>query len=388
MPMTISSNAPDNVGKTTQLELFPRSYSTILVGGLHDCDPRIGQMLKDGSLNDWWWNSSEEDFVCTIYAALGRRYQDAAANGSKVFALFDRGKAMFDAVTAAVLATKRRDGDLHEARKRRESIVRQNHFQIPDEEITILLKFGKTLEESVKISLGRETRPVDGRYRLYQKLLQRELQYQQELGIYQHTINTDGRDTHRAVQDEIRRIVRSRSSDPRLTPMLSNLEYVYAFADLSESGKSTFAQELCDRYGSSVAFRSKIVYFNDEASEVMKKGIYDFPEKEQAMLLLHGLERFSNRHYWLRIITIESLHRDNIATWLKTWLGDKLRIVFVDASEQIRRERSEIPLNHLVINDALKIERGTDLIRQRADLIVNNNGSREDSVRQLIDFAG
>ena len=387
MPMTISLSGPDNVGKTTQLELFPRSFSIVLIGGLHDCDTKISQMLKDGSLNDWWWNSSEEDFVCTVYAAVGRRYRDAKANESATFALFDRGKAMFDAVTAAVLATKSRDGDLHEARKRRDSILRENNFQIPDEEITILLKFGKTLEESVKLSLGRETRPVDDQYRRYQTLLQRELQHQEELGVYQHTIFADGIDTYRAVQDEIRRIVRSRSNDPRLTPMLSNLNYVYAFAGLSESGKSTFAQKLCDLYGSSVAFRSKIVYFNDEASEAMKKSIYDLPEKEQAMLLLHGLDRFSNRHYWLRIITIESLHRDNIAMWLKTWLGDKLRIVFVDASEAIRRERSEIPLNQLVINDAIKKERGADLIAQRADLIVNNNGLREDSVRQLFKFA-
>ncbi|KAL8791305.1 MAG: hypothetical protein Q9195_005924 [Heterodermia aff. obscurata] len=187
---------------------------------------------------------------------------------------------------------------------------------------------------------------------------------------------------------EIRRIVRSHSKEPRLTPMLSNLKYVYAFASLSESGKSDFAQKLCDRDGPNVAFQSKIVYFNDEASEAMKKSIYDLPEKEQALLLLHGVDRFSNRHYWLRIITIESLHRGNVAMWLKTWLGDKLRIVFIDASEAIRRERSLVPLSELVINDAIKRARGTDRIRQFADLIVNNNGSFDDSVQQLFEFAG
>ena len=386
--MTISLNGPDNVGKTTQLELFPRSFSTILIGGLHDCDTRIGQMLKDGSLNDWWWNSSDEDFVCTIYGALERRYQYAKANKSATFALFDRGKAMFDAVTAAVFATKSRDGDLHEARTKRDSIVQQNHLQIPDEDISILLKHGESLEESVSISLGRETKPVDDRYRLYQTLLQKELQYQEELGVYQHTIFAGGINTHRAVQDEIRRIVRSRSNDPRLTPVLSNLKHVYAFAGLSESGKSSLAQELCDRHGPGVAFRSKIAYFNDEASEAMKKSIYDLPEKEQSMLLLHGLERFSDRHYWLRTLTIESLHSDNIAMWLKTWLGDKLRIVFVDASEAIRRERSLVPLTELVVNDGIKRGRGTDLIRHRADLIVNKNGSFDESVQQLLEFAG
>ena len=116
---------------------------------------------------------------------------------------------------------------------------------------------GKHLEESVDISIGRETKPVDERYRRYQTLLQRELRYQEELGVYQHTILANGVNTHIAVQDEIRRIVRSHHNDPCLTPMLSNLNYVYAFAGLSESGKSSFAQKLCGRYGPSVAFRSK-----------------------------------------------------------------------------------------------------------------------------------
>ena len=388
MPVTISLNGPDNVGKTTQLELFPRSFTTVVIGGLHDCDAKIGQMLKNGSLNDWWWSCSEEDFVSTIYTALGRRYWNTKHSESVTFALFDRGKAMFDAVTAAVFATKSRDGDLQEARVKRDSIVEQKHLQIPEEDITILLKYGGSLEASVNVSLGRETKPVDDRYRRYQTLLQKELQYQEELGIYQYTIVVDGKDAHRAVQDEIRRIVRSHSNDLRFTLMLSNIKYVYAFAGLSESGKSSLAQKMCDRYGPSVAFRSKIVYFNDEASEAMRKSIYDLPEKEQAMLLLHGLDRFSNRHYWLRIITIESLHRDSVAMWLKTWLGDKLQIVFVDASEAIRRERSLVPLNELVINDAVKRERGTDLIRQRADSIVNNNGSFDDSLQQLFEFAG
>ena len=106
------------------------------------------------------------------------------------------------------------------------------------------------------------------------------------------------------------------------------------------------------------------------------------------MLLLHGLDRISNRHYWLRSITIESLHRDKVAMWLKTWLGDRLRIVFIDASEKVRSERSLIPLSELFINDTIKRKSGTDLICRRADLIVNNNGSFDDSVQQLFEFAG
>lgn len=388
MVFVVSLNGPDNVGKTTQLGLFPRSYSTIIVGGLHDCDGRISQMLEDGSLKDWWWNSSEEDFVCTIYAALGRRSQHTMNGEETTFALLDRGKVMFDAVIAAVFATKSKEGDLDEARLRRYSIIQENSLQVPGEELAILLKHGKTLEDSVRISLERENKPVDDRYRRYQTFLQRELQYQEDHGAYQHTILASGPDTHREVQDEIRRVVKSYRDDPQLTPVLHNITRVYALSGLSESGKSTFAQKPCEHFGPSLAFRSKIVYFNDEASETMRKSLYELSEKEQATLLLHGLERFSYRYYWLKILTVESLHRDTVAMWLKTWMGDKLQIIFVDTSEALRLERSLVPLNDLVINDDMKRERGVELIRQRADFILDNNGSLDDSLQQLLRYVG
>lgn len=81
-------------------------------------------------------------------------------------------------------------------------------------------------------------------------------------------------------------------NDHRLTPMLHNLTHVHAFAGLSESGKSTFAQKLCDHFSPGLAFRSKIAHFNDEASETMQRSIYELSEKEQAISLIHGIKRF------------------------------------------------------------------------------------------------
>lgn len=59
--------------------------------------------------------------------------------------------------------------------------------------------------------------------------------------------------------------------------------------------------------------------------------------------------------------------------WLKTWLGDKLQTIFVDTSEPLRLEGSLVPLNEFIANGFKKQARGAHLIRQRADLIVNNN---------------
>lgn len=151
--------------------------------------------------------------------------------------------------------------------------------------------------------------------------------------------------------------------------------------------KSSLAQSLSVNYGPDVALRSKIVYFNNVINNRIEKSIYSLPEKEQALCLIHELERFSLRHYWLKIITIESLHRDTMIIWLKTWLGDKLQIIYVDTSDERRLQRSLVPYDTVVSDDATKRGRGADLIRQRADLVLDNNGPFEVSVSTLLSFA-
>ena len=385
MPLTISLNGADNVGKTTQIGLLPRHYSESLVGGLHDCDEKVGQMAKNGNLNERWWSSSDEEFVRTIYGALGRRYWNSLANEQTAIAVYDRGTAMFEAVTVAVLAMKHDGNDLKEARARLGRILKQHHLHVPREQLAIFLKHGSDLEESVKITQEREQKPADKRYRLYQKLLQTELQHQEENKVYQYTIVAGGPDTHRDVQDQIR-VIRSHTNIPPFTPMLHNLTRVYGFGGLSEAGKSSLAQSLCKHEGPDIALRSKIVYFNDLVSEKIGKSVYDLPEKEQALCLFHELEQISLRHYWLKVITIESLHRDTLTMWLKTWLGDRLQIVYVDTSDELRLQRSLVPYDTVVLNDVTKRGRGADLIRERADLVLDNNGPFEVSVKKLLSF--
>ncbi len=85
--------------------------------------------------------------------------------------------------------------------------------------------------------------------------------------------------------------------------MLYHLTRVSAFGGLSEAVKGSFAQHFYIDYGPKVARY-------DEARSKIGKNIYALPEKEQALWLHHELEQFSNRHYWLEFITLESLHRD------------------------------------------------------------------------------
>lgn len=110
------------------------------------------------------------------------------------------------------------------------------------------------------------------------------------------------------------------------------------------------------------------------------------PEKEQALHLLQELERFSNNHYWLRLITIESMHRHSVVRWLKTWIREKLQVIYIDTADVKRFERALIKPDEVFSNDTLKRERGVELVRSDADFVLDNNGEFADTVSHLLRF--
>jgi hypothetical protein len=125
-----------------------------------------------------------------------------------------------------------------------------------------------------------------------------------------------------------------------------------------KTGKSTLAEQLCRHYGTSEAFRAKIVYFNNVASDKADRSIYEISEQQQALSLFHGLEKFARAHYWLKIISIESMHRVEVTRWLKSWLGDRLRVLYIDVSQQKRYVRTLVSPEAVARHDAMKQEPG------------------------------
>ena len=387
MPYTVSLNGADNVGKTTQIELLPSHYTVSKIGGLHDSDPRIADMHRRGLLRDWWWDSSNDEFTCSIFSALGRRYWGSMAGEHRVVTIFDRGAAMFEAVAVAVIATKSSDRDLNKARTTFAKIIERNNLQVPRERLAILLKHGDSLEESVQITMSRENETGNERYRVYQLLLQSELERQAQSGVYHHVLKVEATSSIGDVQDKLREVILQYTQNQLFLPMMYNIDHIYALSGLSECGKSSVAQAFRSHYGTEQAFRAKIVYFNDVISERLGKSVYSLPEREQALYLLHEIERFSNDHYWLRIITIESMHNDLVARWLKKWIGKKLRVIYIDTTEVNRFERALVPREAVISNDNIKRARGVELIRPDADLVLDNNGTFAVTMSNLLQFA-
>ena len=127
----------------------------------------------------------------------------------------------------------------------------------------------------------------------------------------------------------------------------------------------------------------KIGYLCDRASARLGQSVYDLPEKEQTLQIVHELHAFTSSHYWLTIVTLESAHRKDVTCWMKVFLGAQLKVIYVDVTLANRRARSLVSFEELKSNDLIKCSRGADEIKDIADIVLDNNGSFEATVRQL-----
>ena len=243
-PLVVSINGSDNVGKTTQIALLPPRYSIRLLGSLHNVDGKLADLFRSGSLKSWWWTSSDEDFVTTIFTAVQARHELAQESGADV-TILDRGTHMFEAVSIATIAVKNNIVDLEDARQRYEGLLAAMGVTVQPEHVSVLLKFDCPVGEAVIRTLERESDPVDDRYREYQRILHAQIMHQVAGARYQHIVEADG--SRLEVQNRIRKILSSLTPahmNRIFTPLLSSLNQVYLLGGLSESGKSALANAL------------------------------------------------------------------------------------------------------------------------------------------------
>ena len=124
-------------------------------------------------------------------------------------------------------------------------------------------------------------------------------------------------------------------------------------------------------------------YFLDLISRRQGRDIYSRSERDQAFAFCNELHAYLQAHYWVKYVTIESVHMFESIRWMKQILGDKLCIVYVDVSLDKRRLRSLDALTTLAKKDATKTQRGADRVTDIADYVMNNNGSLRQSQQKL-----
>ncbi|MEW2576080.1 DUF4254 domain-containing protein [Streptomyces syringium] len=165
---------------------------------------------------------------------------------------------------------------------------------------------------------------------------------------------------------------RDDAAPAEITPS-RHLRRVIAFGGLSECGKSTSAEFLRRTCGSQ---RLKIGFLLQQAAH--REGLadpYALSVRRQAELLLGELNRFADAHVDARLFTIESVHDDASIAELKQLMGDKLQIVYLDASFALRVERSGTPAQAVAAKDEIKMSRGAHQVTALADHVIDNTGS-------------
>lgn len=130
-----------------------------------------------------------------------------------------------------------------------------------------------------------------------------------------------------------------------MQPLCEGLEDLIVLTGMSESGKSSLAQALSEQAGYS---RLKLKYFKGLASRDGRNA--------DDVAIGDEITRFLSDHYYLKRVSLESLHGADLGFRLKLLLGERCRIVFIDTPEEKRIERAAAQLGIPAAKAALEIK--------------------------------
>jgi predicted nucleotidyltransferase len=369
----IAISGPDNVGKSTQLRLLVQRGDFVDTGPLDLHDSRW-RSVRAAGLAAWWFESAPLMEVVDVLARsyLRRSVSHAGSTAGGPRRLVDRGMPMLEASVVATVGV-REDLDYRSAVQRAAVLLAPYQPDLDHAEAVelgvLMLHFDEP-GAGVARTLSREAE-ISARYTRYQQLLHAHLHQQNQAGRFAHTITVADQsilDVHASISAWLA------SHGVAIAPPALTRVDVVALGGLSESGKSTAGAYLQARHGYA---RLKIGYLLESAA--IRRGIadiYDLDPVTMAELLIAGLEDYCAAHHFLRRLSIESLHRAGLAAQLAKLLGRRLTIAYLDADAPIRETRAVHGPDDLRQRDTVKTVRGAQYVRDLADLVLDNNGSR------------
>jgi cytidylate kinase len=369
--VAVAVSGPDNVGKSTQIRLLAREPGVTEAGPLDAHDPRWPGAHAQG-LADWWFRHAALEEVVDVLACSYLARSAAACSDDEV-RLVDRGMPMLEATVVATAAVRERLGYQAAVRRAGELLAayRADLERAEAGEWGIVLLHAEDPAAGTERALARE-RQVSPVYAAYQRVLNDHLHALAAAGRFAQTIVVGDRPIL-DVQHEVRVLVRDRLGVPVPALALHRVQVV-ALGGLSESGKSTAGAYLAARHGYA---RLKIGYLLEAAAaRCGVADVYALGEAAIAEMLALGLETYCAAHHFQRRVSIESLHRAGMTAELAKLLGDRLMVVYLDASPVIREARSLAGVADVRERDVVKRSRGAEHIRDVADVVIGNNGSR------------
>lgn len=371
LPMSVVAvSGPDNVGKSTQLRILARRIgpSAALAGSLDAYDTRWRAITELG-MADWWFEQATVEEVADVLACsyLERAHQ-APKSG---LWLVDRGIPMLEASVAATVGV-REELSSQAAADRARSILAaydQGIREAESAERSVVLLHENDLDAGVAKSLAREP-SVGPVYAAYERQLHTQIERLIAEGRFAATIVT-GDLPIMSVQARLRELVHDAGIEVPLCRLPQTT--VLALGGLSESGKSTAAEHLRVQHDFA---RLKIGYLIETAAALCGIGDpYAADPITQAELLTDGLDRYCTAHHYLKRMTIESLHRDKPVTELRKLLGYALTVIYLDTDQRHREQRATAGASDVRTRDAVKRERGAEVIATLADEVISNDSS-------------
>ena len=443
--LSISLSGPDNIGKTTLINLIPRSWPITIIGPIHEYNDSLASMVnsQDDTFKGWWFGNSnrmpesDEGFVkmmaqsCTARHAAATLCEEGTtmgqvdANGVPVNlpgSLLDRSSIMFEAVCSARIATVR-CLPLDEAERRVQSILADIHTFFPSETISIVLQrkgsMKEAAEECLRCEGKRSGKTPDDQYITYQHHLHQAIDRQIRAGRYTALVPVDYGEPFTHILTKIVNVIRQIVAPNTLFPhLLSGVKCIVALGGLSECGKSTTATSLVYRHNQrsasafsmlelgrqSGAFRMKTIYLEGLATTRIGQSVYSLGANKWALEVIHELDRFARIHKYLEVITIESMHDLGFAKRLQELIGSavltggersrmmdsfrppKLLLVYMDTPLALRRSRTNAQGGGTVFDekkDQVKRARGAHEIKDIADLVCENVGTQEETCEEV-----
>ncbi len=131
--------------------------------------------------------------------------------------------------------------------------------------------------------------------------------------------------------------------------------------------------------------RTKVKYFAELINELIPNADELSPEEFATRLMLE-LHKFSKAHNHIDQISIESIRDPKVFGFMKILLGDRFHMLYVETDRQNAISRTALEKNisldkateEIMQKDADKALLNTNGIREIADSIIVNNGSKED----------
>jgi len=188
------------------------------------------------------------------------------------------------------------------------------------------------------------------------------------------------------VQNDIRAAIASHKLVKVFVPVLNNVRKGYAFGGTSGSGKSTMAEAIVQHHKAKYQ-RITIDYLLEQASQKKGKDVSLLTVRQQTTTLLGELNAYASAHDWLEHIAIEDTHDFGLLASLKHLLGDRLKIIYVDAPLGTRQARSSDAAS-VVGRDAANAQRGADRVESIADIIVKNEARQTSAAQRLMRSLG